>query len=126
MKYAIAVLVLCFASAFAQDAKVVELSKEESILGKHLYEAKQKADKDWDDFYRYTRDNNGFHFTSEIEFSSDFRFVVPKSNPFTGGGVAWNNGCGWVTTPASGTITLGTTDSNSALHEFDQHGVQIK
>lgn len=40
-------IALCYSAAFAQTAKVVELSKEDATRSRLAYEAKQKADAEW-------------------------------------------------------------------------------
>jgi hypothetical protein len=78
MKTMIVCLLLCSA-AFAQDAKVVELSQADATQAKQLYQAKIAADKAWDDFNAKLRESH--QEIGQIEFSKDFRFIVPK--PYT-------------------------------------------
>lgn len=77
----------CF--AVAQDAKVVELGQTDAADAKRLYEAKVAADKAWN--VEYSKISGLYRdFPSGIEFSKDFRFIVPK----TGGISSTPNGCG--------------------------------
>ena len=108
--FLILVIALCgsAAAAFAQDAVVVELSKPDAEQAKQLYEAKQAADKAWDDFYSGTV-NKYQGFPSGADFSKDFRFIVPKASPSASTCCyyysSWSN-CGntlWFTAPSTGT-----------------------
>jgi hypothetical protein len=51
MKPLIVILVLLCGTAFSQTAQVVELTKTEAENAKQLYEAKQGAEKAWDEAY---------------------------------------------------------------------------
>lgn len=87
MKYFLIVL-LC-SVAMAQSSVVVELPKTDSMTAKTLYEAKTKADKDWEDFLNQIKKATKF---DNLDFSTDFRFVVPK--PYQGSGTAtWGTNC---------------------------------
>jgi hypothetical protein len=99
MKY-LMIFVLC-SVAFAQDAVVIELSKTDAITAKTLYDAKIKSDQAWELFNgklkeTYKNAYDGVSFYSGIQFSKDFRFIVPKpysSSSGTCGQNYWSNGC---------------------------------
>jgi hypothetical protein len=99
------------AAAFAQDAVVVELSKSDADQAKQLYEAKQSADKAWDDLYKgIVGKYQGF--SGGADFSKDFRFIVPKVSVMTSccysGAWSWGTGCGITATPALTTPNTGS------------------
>lgn len=108
-KFTLFFLLILSSAAFAQDAVVVELSKSDADQAKQLYEAKQAADKAWDDHYKAIigkyRD-----FSSGADFSKDFRFIVPKTSTTTSccysGNWGWGSGCPITVTPATGTLTV--------------------
>lgn len=90
--------------ALCQSREIAELSKEESARGAELYKRMLSADKNWDNFRDEIREkygqlhakgappetiqhfitNDGREFamnpewTEDIEFTSDFRFAIPK------------------------------------------------
>lgn len=80
MKYLLVVLILC-SSLLAQTAKIVVLRQSAAEEVKQTYTDKVKADAAWDKLVSEIKDEialdriTGF---SDIEFSMDFRFVVPK------------------------------------------------
>ena len=84
------VILLLSGLAFSQNATVVELSKEDAAKAQQLWEAKQKADKDWDTLSTSIRNKTRI---GDIEFSKDFHFVVPAQMPTHGSGIVWNNPC---------------------------------
>lgn len=114
IKTLITFICLLFATTvFAQNAVVVELSKNDAEHASQLYEAKQKADKDWDDFYTYTsaKWSTMYGWTLGIDFSKDFRFIVPKAIVGSSGVITWGT---TPTCPCVGTcVTPATNVCNS-------------
>jgi hypothetical protein len=114
----------------AQDAVVVELSKCDADQAKKLYEAKKKADAEYD---ALTERIGREHQLPSFEFSKDFRFIVPVSkwpnaaNCCPNSGTLcltniWNCGTNLYVTPAGagpaigGTFTFsGATDPGSLI-----------
>lgn len=87
---------------FGQDATVVELSKDDAAQAKQLYDAKQVADKAWDEFFSKTdKSHPEFMTMGGFEFSKDFRFVVAKHYPITGNGTLSWSGCPITISPSS-------------------------
>src|SRR5579872_2550486 len=110
MKFAyLAVLSILFAlPVFGQDATVVELSKDDAAQAKQLYQAKQVADKAWDDFFSKTdKSHPEFATMGGFEFSKDFRFVVAKHYPVTGNGTFSWSACPITISPTSTTLKIG-------------------
>lgn len=99
MKTLLMIAVLSCSLANAQTAKVVELPKHEAEQAKQLYEAKVAADKAWDDFNVKLKTTHTSFW--DIEFSDDFRFIVPKPSTLPN----WSIGgtttiCPYVSNPA--------------------------
>jgi len=65
-----------------QNAKVVQLDEATSNKALELYKAKELANKNWDVFVKEQR--NLHKDFSDIEFSKDFKFMVPSQEPATG------------------------------------------
>ena len=133
------VSLIAIASCFAQEAKVIQLSKEDATRVKATYEALQKAQADWEAIKRkiadtYTTANGetrsvtiveGREYKSDwvkFEFSEDFKFIVPKRSSTTGP-IYWGNTplpittCGSSTgAPVSclGSGAIGTNSTGSA------------
>jgi hypothetical protein len=105
--------------SFGQTAKVVALSPERAATAKELYEAKEAANKAWDEFYKDVWTNEGkdvrtnegenFGYGYGIEFSTDFKFLVPKTTPTSGEVIIGN--------------TLGHYDPYDPYHHYDPHVV---
>jgi len=87
MKYLLAALLLS-ALSFSQTAQVKQLTPQEATKAKQLYEAKQKADKAWEDF-SHTVIAKYADWKGAGEFSIDFRFLVPASLA-TSGTLVWS------------------------------------
>ena len=107
----VAVILICLwtVGAFGQTAEVTQLSTSDAAEAKRLYEAKQSADKAWDEYFKRIQkslNDKNVWTGSGIEFSKDFLFVVPKQIPVTGSGViSWPNCWGGTTVnPASSYI----------------------
>lgn len=99
MKTLMMIAVLSCSLANAQTAKVVELPKHEAEQAKQLYKAKVAADKAWDDFNVKLKTAHKSFW--DIEFSDDFRFIVPKPSTLPN----WSTG---------GVTTMCPSVSNSA------------
>jgi hypothetical protein len=114
------ILFLC-SVAFAQDAVVVELSQTDATQAKKLYDAKVAADAAWDSFNSDLRGK--YRNFNDIQFSKDFRFIVPK--PYVSGTTTniWTwpscgscNACGTFTIPSNlPTTGLWTTPAITPL-----------
>jgi hypothetical protein len=108
----IAALLLLGTPLFAQDAKVVELIPSDAREAKAAYDEMKAAEKKWQDLNaKLQRTYKGFD--GGIEFSSDFKFIVPK---YGNSGMvtltpSWNSCC-CTLTPATG-IFSGTTNLNA-------------
>ena len=97
-------LILCMA-AFGQNATVIGLPQADAIQAKQLYNAKIDADKAWDKFSdKVQADYPSFY--SGVDFSADFRFIVPKAYQnscytcYTGTSTTWCDHISTVLTPA--------------------------
>jgi hypothetical protein len=75
----IAVFVLLGTPLFAQDAKVVELSPSDALEAKAAYEDMKAAEKKWGDLQAKLQ-RTYKDFDSGLEFSADFKFIVPKQS----------------------------------------------
>jgi hypothetical protein len=94
MKTLLVVLGLCVA-AFAQNAKVIALSPSDAAKSQQLHEAAIAAQKAVEDFdkevdHKYTYDSSAaiqpVHkkgWESGVEYSEDWRFIVPKTYGLT-------------------------------------------
>lgn len=99
-------LLFVSACAFAQDAQVVELQPEDAAQARRLYDAKQAADKAWEDFYAGVKTKSRL---GDITFSHDFRFAVPKQVPASGA-LTWSWPSSCFTANSTTTNTLGNAN----------------
>jgi hypothetical protein len=81
-KLMLALFTLLVAGAVAQTAVVVQLKECDATQAQQLYAAKQAADKAWADFYAHVE--KAYGLVGDIEFSQEFRFIVPKPLPVPG------------------------------------------
>lgn len=91
--------------AHSQDAKVIQLTSEDAIAAKATYDEMKSAEKKWADIQtKLQKTYKGFD--GGIEFSSDFKFIVPKQMGITT--YTWPNYC--TVQPASG-FTFSSTST---------------
>jgi hypothetical protein len=118
----LALVLVLVATAFAQEAVVVELSPADAVAAKKAFEAKRAADKAWDDLYaKIQKAHASDGMAAGLQFSKDFRFVVPMfagtgtvsvvgsgSNLFNGfqGTYTYPACQGSWTSPTSGTLRI--------------------
>ena len=122
MKYVFTILALC-GLAFSQSAPVVQLSEFDAGHARQVYQEKLRADKAWDDlksqiYHDYLRSESGF--SSEFDFSKDFKSVVPHyTYPSNSYSYTWPCGTGgmYLTTPTTGTgLTFSNPNSITITH----------
>ena len=124
MKILLIIAVLAL-PASSQTAKVIPLTADEAIKAKQLHDAARTAQKASDEFdqaisskYAWASGSviQGAHIAKEgwdygIEFSEDYRFIVPKRLPQPS---PYVNGC-MQFTPASGSLRPYTFDNPGSL-----------
>lgn len=131
-------MVLCLAGfGFGQTAKVIALNPADAAKSRELHESAVKAQKAVDAFdvsvrAKYTNPNPNFVLSgweSGIEYSDDWKFIVPKtvgltgSSFFTIGGAQCPNyvNPAVLTTPSWGTSNIGvaSTPLNGPIATFN-------
>ena len=121
MKFILAVVFSLFMGALcsAQDSRVIQLKPEDAIAAKAAYDEMKSAEKKWADIQtNLQRTYKGKGFDVGIEFSSDFKFIVPKQQGITAyiWPNYWPNYC--LITPAGGygqqPVTNGFTFSSTS------------
>lgn len=120
----------------AQNAKVIQIDRDDARDAKAKWEALQKAQADWDavaervkkDYVYVSKSSQecGSQFMNvdycyrkgwenNFDFSTDFKFIVPKPQPQYSGcnGTSWNGNCGYIFSGA--TVPTSTFTTNSAI-----------
>lgn len=84
--------------SFGQTARVSKLEKEESDKVFKLHQASIDANKAVKDYDEYISKKYGF---SEIEYSTDYQFIVPKTSVWCAGQF-----CSGITTLSNSCLTV--------------------
>jgi len=119
MKRLLTLLLLLSSYAVAQNATVIDLSLAKANKAWYLYQAKQRADAAWDDYYAEIKAEYGGQLGGDPVFSKDFNHLVPKyewndgtiHSYYNGWGCGcWGCGCTGCITLTSGTTIIPATN----------------
>lgn len=108
------------AFCFAQEARIMIVEKQDSEHLNSAYKDYQAAKKRWEDVKsyvakKYTAPDGSkvIEGWEKVQFSADFRAIVPESSQFA----TTHTGClyGWNSWPSTNTVATGLSTSNSVL-----------
>jgi hypothetical protein len=102
MRFWIIFCLLFTPALFAQDAKVIQLNPDDAKEAKAAYDEMKSAEKKWEDIQSKARKTYK-GLDQGLEFSSDFKFIVPKQFTITTGS---NYCCCTAIGAGTGTITI--------------------